>query len=502
MHTELRIDHRHVVAAHLAGADRVIDDAQPVLDGLRDVLVALLVGTGVQFFLAVRVEGRRRQDLARQLHAGDQALQVIRVAEVVVVDDRRVLPVGTGQADRAAALRPQAAHVHRITRLHHQLQVAARVVEQQRHGVELHVGLGQRRVGLQEAAGLGDRRAQLAEVCAVVLDARHTHLRGALRRDGDAAVVRALDQHRGIEVLLQVLADAGQRMHHVDALRPQLVRVADARQHQQLRRAIRAGREDDFAVGLDRRVFAVVVVGHADRALAFEFDGDDIGLGLHRQVLAALRRTQVGHRRTAAPAIADGELVGAEAFVLLAVEVVAHRHAGLLGGLDEDLADLVVQLAVGHVHRPFAAVVLVGAACVGLGLAEVRQHVVIAPARVAELGPFVVVRAVAARVDHAVDRGRAAERLAARAEHRLALAHGRVGLGFEAPVVLLAEHEEAEGAGRVDELEVVLRPGFEQADADGRIARQAVGKHTAGGARADDDVVVHGVSFELWAVRA
>ena len=50
-------------------------------------------------------------------------------------------------------------------------------------------------------------------------------------------------------MVLQILADAGQRVHDLPAERGDDVRAADARQFQQLRRADRAGGQDDLAAG-------------------------------------------------------------------------------------------------------------------------------------------------------------------------------------------------------------------------------------------------------------
>jgi hypothetical protein len=59
-------------------------------------------------------------------------------------------------------------------------------------------------------------------------------------------------------------------------------------------------------------------------------------------------------------------------------------------------------------------VILVGAALLVLGLAEIRQHVGVAPARIAEIAPAIVILVLPANVEETVDRGRSAEHLAAR----------------------------------------------------------------------------------------
>ena len=49
-------------------------------------------------------------------------------------------------------------------------------------------------------------------------------------------------------MILQVLADAGQRHRDLDAVRAQLLGIADAREHQQLRRVDHAAAEQDLAL--------------------------------------------------------------------------------------------------------------------------------------------------------------------------------------------------------------------------------------------------------------
>ena len=67
-------------------------------------------------------------------------------------------------------------------------------------------------------------------------------------------VLDARDRARRV-VILQALADAWQRVAHLDAERLQQFRRADAGQLQQLRRVVGAAGEDDFLAGahLDRR---------------------------------------------------------------------------------------------------------------------------------------------------------------------------------------------------------------------------------------------------------
>src|SRR6516165_4438006 len=76
----------------------------------------------------------------------------------------------------------------------------------------------------------------------------------------------------------------------------------------------------------------------------------------------------------------------------------------------------------------------IAARLVMLGFLEIGQYSFVRPAAVAELGPGVVVERIAAHIDHAVDRARSAEGLAARDRDRAAV-EVRLRLGDEPPIV-------------------------------------------------------------------
>ncbi|MNZ74630.1 hypothetical protein D3C78_930830 [compost metagenome] len=147
-----------------------------------------------------------------------------------------------------------------------------------------------------------------------------------------------------------------------------------------------------------------------------------------------------------------------------------------------------MRLHLADVQLTFAAVEFAVAAMVLLALAEVRQHVGVGPALVAQRMPVVVVAVVATDVDHAVDRAAAAERLAARLV-ALATAQARLRHGMEGPVDVPGRQDRGDPQRGVDQRGGIFRAGFQQADADGRIGAQAVGQHAAGGTGANDDVV-------------
>ena len=112
---------------------------------------------------------------------------------------------------------------------------------------------------------------------------------------------------------------------------------------------------------------------------------------------------------------ADRQLQRTDAFLLGAVEIGVELDspASCAPAMKASCSSWSVA-QVGDAERAAGAVILVGAALLVLGLAEIRQHVVIGPAGIAELAPQVEILLLAADVDQAVDRGRPAEHLAAR----------------------------------------------------------------------------------------
>src|ERR1700694_5752424 len=117
--------------------------------------------------------------------------------------------------------------------------------------------------------------------------------------------------------------------------------------------------------------------------------------------------------RAPALAVLLCDLVGAEAFLLLGVEVVADAELGLARGLQIDIPHRIVGSQPGDMKRAALAVILAIEFGIVLRAFEVGQHIGIGPAGVAKRRPLIVVASVAADVDHGIDRGGAAEPLAA-----------------------------------------------------------------------------------------
>ena len=294
------------------------------------------------------------------------------------------------------------------------MQRLAEAVERQRLHVILQIGALLVAIGAGEQAELRRRHGQRAAPQQRIFGEHAGKAEArmiALVERGDA--VDLVDQPQ-LQVILQVGADAGPVGDDVDAVLAQLRGRPDAGQQQELRRADRAGGENDFAAAARAARRAVLPPAHAGRALAVEDDAFGETAGFEPQIGAMQHRLEKGARRrdTAAALLVD--VKGADAFVVAAVEVGNGFDAGLFGGGAEG-----VEQIPAHPRRrnvPFAADGMRVAFAEEMIFVpfEKRQHVVPAPAGKPELAPMVVVGGLAAHIDHGVDRGRAADHLAAR----------------------------------------------------------------------------------------
>src|SRR4029078_11590669 len=95
--------------------------------------------------------------------------------------------------------------------------------------------------------------------------------------------------------------------------------------------------------------------------------------------------TQIGECRAGAAAARCRGLEESRALLRSAVEIGIGRNPDLGGGDDECLRKWIVVTPVRHRQRTTGAVVFVVPALLVLGLLEIGQHVVIAPAGIAAL---------------------------------------------------------------------------------------------------------------------
>src|SRR5262245_12554596 len=226
-------------------------------------------------------------------------------------------------------------------------------------------------------------------------------VRRAVERD--RLLARKLDV--SLDVVLQVLADAGQMLDDRDSERLEGVGVADPRQHQHLRRVDRAAAQDHLAPYPRIGVPAVLDILDAGRAAPLEHNARDERARLYRDTPPPLRRAKIGARSTPAPTLVGRHVHPTEAFLLVAVHVLGHGIAGLPSRLDERLIERVLARSRGDEKRALVPPVGVAALEPGLGFLEIGQAVAIRPVLEPLLPrPRVIVEGMTADIDHAVDR--------------------------------------------------------------------------------------------------
>src|SRR5581483_6793491 len=183
------------------------------------------------------------------------------------------------------------------------------------------------------------------------------------RRDRDGQSRRVLDVD--LEVILEVLADAGQVVDRANADRLELPRVADARELQELRRVDRAAAEEDLP-GPDGGTPPAMDHLDADGAAGLEEDARHERPAAQLEVLASTDRAEIGARRIEPPAAVDRPVEGGEALLAEAVHVVRQLVAGLLDGLEERAEERARRRAALEDDRACAAAPVVRAGEAGL----------------------------------------------------------------------------------------------------------------------------------------
>src|SRR6266403_71597 len=478
---QLRIDPRSRIDAHLAGADRVIDGIHTLAQNLPDIFVGF-DALREQVRALQRFERGRVKQPPRRLETGHHGINVGIFAEEVRIDRRRSKRIGALQPDPAAALWPQHANMAGEAGAPARL---AGVIVQHRHA-EMQLDIGHVEVGasFEEAPAFGDVRGHRSATLAPVLRNSLENSRDAGKRQaGEIRRVRGEAEYK-VRMILQVLSDAGQMMRGCDAVLRQRGVVADAGKHQQLRALKRAGGKDHFAAGADLPDILALAVLDADRALALEQDAGGLRLGLDAQIRARCHEwMDVAACRAPALAVVLGDLVGAEAFLLLGVEVFANPELRLARGLQIDLPHRIVGAQPGDMERAALAVILAVEFGIIFGAFEVGQHVGVGPAGVAKRRPLIIIAAMAADIDHRVDRGGTAEPLAARLIADPAVEAG-LRHRIERPVVDLARDHQDHRARRGYHPVVALAAGFQQRHRRVRVIGKAARDRAAPGATA------------------
>ncbi len=419
-------------------------------------------------------------------HAGEQRVAVELAREIARLDRGRLGRVRRLDAHVAAALGTQLAH--RDDEARERVQGGACRVGAEDEEVQLHIGRCEVGTGAQERARIAGADREHALAGREVAQAGEHPVAPVVHHvvHGDRLCAAILEAH--LQMVLQVGADAGDVGRDRDAVLPQQRGRAEAGELHELRRVEGAAGEDHLAIGARHMRRAAAAILDAGRTAAVEQDAGRERVGDDLEVGAPARLAQIAGRGRAAQPVARGVLEVAGAFLGGAVEVVVARMARLLHGRDERLAQRMRLAHVGHGERPADPVQRVGAALLVLGAAEIGEHVVVAPARIAELAPAVEVLVLAADIEKPVDRARAAQHLAARLDDAAVVELG-LGLRRIEPVDAGIVEQLAVAERHVDPEMQVVPAGLEQQHAVAAVGREAIGQHAAGTAGADDNVI-------------
>ena len=239
----LVVDHRHRVArrAHRAGAARVEDRAAAGAGVGQHVVVADPRRPGLDLLGDVGLERRGPAEPAGELQAVDDAAPVGLGGEVVG-GDRRL--VGRGPPSAAAPCRGSRGRSWQTEAVKPENRCSGSPGRSAENSMMWNWMSG--------VASSGRVRAKIAPwpaptVSGPVRNRAATPAPSALLEGAVDAVVErdrlgaAIDRAR-LEVVLQIVPDARQVVHHLDAVLPQMLGRADARQLEELRRVDRAGR--------------------------------------------------------------------------------------------------------------------------------------------------------------------------------------------------------------------------------------------------------------------
>ena len=184
-----------------------------------------------------------------------------------------------------------------------------------------------------------------------------------------------------------------------------MFRRTNTGQQHDLRRANRAGGENDFSATARRSRFAALPPAHAGGAAAVEHYTLHQTTGFEPEIGAIQHRLEEGGRRRPAPAALLIDVKDTAAFVVAGIEVHDGLDVGLLGGGPERIKQIPVHARRLHAQFATDAVRIAFAQEMIFVSLEKRQHIVPAPATQPKLAPMVIIGGLAAHVDHGIDRG-------------------------------------------------------------------------------------------------
>ena len=239
-----------------------------------------------------------------------------------------------------------------------------------------------------------------------------------------------------------------------------MVTIADAREHQELRRVDSPAADNHFAIGRRFDRLSLLQIGHTGATLAVEQQAAGESIGFDPQVVTARSWLEVSSGSAVSLTVLLRDAIEPEPFLGGAVVIVVQRQSDLLACLYECAGQRIGIAQVCDVERPSNTVILGRPRLKVFRPLEQGKQIGVAPTLVAQRCPMVVVLGVATLVNHCVDGAAAAKHLAARIEHPASVQRG-LRFGLIRPVHLTLEELWKHG-GDVNFSFRVGRAGFQQ----------------------------------------
>ena len=274
-----------------------------------------------------------------------------------------------------------------------------------------------------------------------------------------------------------------------DAGSTQPSRIADARALEQQRAFHRTSAHHHFAATIEPARLAVDAGLDRHGAPSIEHDAFGQRTGDHRDVAAQPRRGKERHRRALPAAPADVVAEQSDAGTGIAVEIADPFQADRLARLDHAFRQRIGMDCRIDMDAPAAAAHRAGACGVVFKCEQGPGHAGGVPAGRPGRFPAIVVRRLAPAPDHAVDRRRSAQPLAAnpylvcRAARLARLADG-IGPDMFGP-----GHQLCHALGQAYPETVVLAARLQHQHARPAVGAQPFGQHAACRAGANHDIV-------------
>ena len=252
-----------------------------------------------------------------------------------------------------------------------------------------------------------------------------------------------------------------------------------ARQHEQLGGTKSTPRHNDFFARTNFVCHAIDDVLHANGALAFKHDLRGMRLRNNVQVGLMAVRVQVSTCCIPTLSIFLSNLSRRNPKLLRAVVIWIERNALLIASLNKSLIERAGTSQITNIDWPIdAAVGVFTKALVVFRFFEIGQHLLVGPALVAKYRPVVIVKRIAACVNHGIDRRAAAHHFAAGLKTFSAI-EASLWHSLIAPTVDVQRSSGSKSEGGFDKHRIVWATCLKQAHRCVQIFRQSAGNTTA-----------------------